>query len=191
MKFNRHSEIEGQHAILSPSNYHWINYEPTKLLDTVANRRAAALGTRKHEAAKMCIELGIKMENNGLTVNRYVNDCIGYRMTPEVPLMVSWNAFGTVDAISFRREDEGMMVLRIFDLKTGVTATSFQQLKVYAAYFCIEYKVRPMEIGYDLRIYQNDDIRFCETDPEEIVYIMDRTIESDKLINKALAEEVI
>jgi len=151
----------------------------------------AALGTRKHEAAKMCIELGIKMENNGLTVNRYVNDCIGYRMKPEVPLFVSWNAFGTVDAISFRREDEDQMVLRIFDLKTGVTDTSFRQLKLYAAFFCIEYKVRPMEIGYDLRIYQNDAVKMCEIDPEEIVYLIDRTIESDKLINKAMAEEVI
>jgi len=48
-----------------------------------------------------------------------------------------------------------------------------------------------MEIEYDLRIYQNDEIRMIETDAEEIVYIMDRIVESDKLINNAMAEEVI
>jgi hypothetical protein len=190
VKFNRHSDVEGQHSFLSASKYHWINYEPERLLESVANSRAAALGTRKHNAARECIELGMKLQNTGQTINMYVNDCIGYRMSPEVTLFHSYNAFGTADAISFRREGEEM-VLRIFDLKTGVSATSGMQLKVYAAYFCLEYNVRPMEIAYDLRIYQNDEIKMIETDPEEIVYIMDRIVESDKLIIKAMQEEVI
>lgn len=191
MKFNRHSEVEGQHSFLSASKYHWINYEPDRLLESVANSRAAALGTRKHNAAKECIELGMKLQNTGQTVNMYVNDCIGYRMTPEVTLFYTYNAFGTADAISFRREEEEGLVLRIFDLKTGVSPTSGMQLKVYAAYFCLEYNVRPMEISYDLRIYQNDEIKFIETDPEEVVYIMDRIVESNKLIENAMKEEVI
>jgi Protein of unknown function (DUF2800). len=143
-----------------------------------------------HNAARECIELGMQLKTTGQTVNMYVNDCIGYRMSAEVTLFYSYNAFGTADAISFRREGE-VMVLRIFDLKTGTGPTSGMQLKVYAAYFCLEYNVRPMEIEYDLRIYQNDEIRMIETDAEEIVYIMDRIVESDKLINNAMAEEVI
>jgi hypothetical protein len=129
-----------------------------------------------HNAARECIELGMQLKTTGQTVNMYVNDCIGYRMSAEVTLFYTYNE---------------VMVLRIFDLKTGTSPTSGMQLKVYAAYFCLEYNIRPMEIEYDLRIYQNDEIRMIETDPEEIVYIMDRIVESDKLITNAMNEEVI
>ena len=31
MIFNRHDELEGLHAFLSASNYHWINYSEEKV----------------------------------------------------------------------------------------------------------------------------------------------------------------
>jgi hypothetical protein len=146
----------------------------------------AALGTRLHAWAAETIKLGLKQPENSKTINLYVNDCIGYRMSIEVPLAYSSNAFGTADAISFTSNPDPdssfVQILRIYDLKNGSSPTSKTQLECYAALFCLEYRVRPMEIEYDLRIYQNDNVEQFDTDPEDIAYIMDRYIVADKLI---------
>ena len=39
--FNRHPNLEGQHAFLSASNYHWINYSEDKVEETYSRWRAA------------------------------------------------------------------------------------------------------------------------------------------------------
>lgn len=182
MKFKKHSEVEGKHALLSASKYHWINDDPEELFARVSKANAAALGTREHAFAAEAIALGHKLENNSKTINAYINDCIGYKMDTEVVLFYTWYAFGTADAIQFRQEADGRYVLRIFDLKTGTNKASFVQLMAYAALFCLEYDVKPMTIDYDLRIYQNDEIYFHETDPEEVAHIMDRYEEANKLI---------
>jgi hypothetical protein len=179
MIFNRHSDLAGKHALLSASKYHWINYEDERLVEMVEKSMDAARGTRLHALAAECISLGIKLPNTRQTLNMYVNDCIGYRMKVEQVLFYSYNAFGTADAISFSDR-----LLRIFDLKNGVTPTKETQLEVYAAFFCLEYKVRPGEIEYDLRIYQHDDIYEFDTDPDRIAHIMSRIVEFDKLIEE-------
>lgn len=167
MKWKPHGELEGRHAFLSPSNYHWLRYDPEKLLVTYGNRQEAALGTRKHNLAKELISLRQELPHTSQTLNMYVNECIGFRMDPEIPLYSSPLCFGTCDAISFRDR-----VLRIFDLKTGVTPTGHDQLFTYAALFCKEYGIKPMDIEYDLRIYQSDEVVRIETDPEYIVQII-------------------
>lgn len=193
MEFNRHSELEGKHSYLSASSSAWLRYEPEQLIERVQKSNAAALGTRLHAFACEAIKLRQKMENNGKTVNRYVNDCIGFRMIPEQPLFYSWYAFGTADALSFRREADGTRVLRIFDLKTGTGPVKFEQLVVYAAYFNLEYggkyKFKPMDIAYELRIYQNDDYQVYIPEPEEVVYCMSRIVESDKIIRAHMENE--
>lgn len=194
MKWNPHSELRDKHSFLSASKYHWIRYTPEKVAEAYAKSMDAARGTRRHALAHMLISEGVKLPNTGQTLNMYVNDCIGYRMQTEQALAYSMNAFGTADAISFRRDpDTDIPVLRIFDLKNGVTPASGDQLLVYAAYFCLEYlapvKVRPMDIEYDLRIYQNDAINYVEMEPEQVVYVIDRIVEYDKLIEKMKAEE--
>lgn len=183
MIFNKHSDLVGKHAFLSASKYHWVNYDEEKLLETFEKSMTAALGTRLHAVAKDLIDLGIKLRDTGQTLNMYVNDCIGYRLHTEQLLVYSQNAFGTADAIDFRDK-----TLFIFDLKNGVTSTSETQLEVYAALFCLEYGVRPGEIQYDLRIYQNDEVAMFETDPQDIAYIMDRIETFDKLIEEAKKE---
>lgn len=190
MKFNKHSEVEGKHSLLSASKYHWLNDDEEKLVSRVEKANAAAHGTRLHAFASEAIKLGQKLENNSKTLNLYVNDCIGYRMETEVVLFHSWYAFGTADAISFRKEADDNFVLRIFDLKTGTNPGSVVQLMVYAAYFCLEYGIKnPRTIDYDLRIYQNDDVHFFEVDPDDVSHIVDRILESEKII-KAYLEEV-
>ena len=185
-QFRRHVEIEGRHAFLSPSKYHWINYDDEKILAAYDKQMTAALGTRLHAWAAETIKLGLRQPNNSKTINMYVNDCIGYRMSIEQPLVYSENAFGTADAIWYGdnpdRESPYRSLLRIFDLKNGSSLASKSQLECYAALFCLEYKVRPMDLEYDLRIYQNDEITIYETDPEDIVYIMDRYIVANNLI---------
>lgn len=177
MIFNKHSDLAGAHAFLSASKYHWINYTPDKLDATYVTAMAAQRGTELHALAHEAIRLGIKLQGRN-TVARYVNDAIGFRMSSEVVLFYSPNAFGTADAISFKKN-----FLRIHDLKTGVTPASPKQLFVYAAFFCLEYGFKPAEIGMETRIYQNDDIQVFEPDPDEITHIMDKIITFDKRIN--------
>jgi hypothetical protein len=193
VEFKKHSELKDKHSYLSASKPAWLRYEPEQLIERVEKSNAAALGTRKHAFAAEAITLRQKLPNTNQTLNLYVNDAIGYRMTPEQPVFYSWYAFGTADALSFRREADGTRVLRIFDLKTGTGSTTFEQLIIYAAYFCLEYggeyKFKPTEIAYDLRIYQNDSVKLYEPTPEEIIYTMSRIIESDKIIRTHLENE--
>lgn len=185
MIFNTHSDLAGQHAFLSASKYHWINYSDDKLDATYLAALAAARGTRLHDFAHKAIELGIKLDDVPQTLNQYVNDAIGFRMTPEQILYYSDNCFGTADAISFSR-----MKLRISDLKTGSTATSEHQLEVYAALFCLEYRMKPMELDIELRIYQNNEVRLYIADPDVITHIMDRIITFDRRINAIRRESL-
>lgn len=144
---------------------------------------AAQRGTELHSFASEAIRLGVKLRGS-TTIARYVNDAIGFRMTPEQVLYYSDNAFGTADAISFRKN-----LLRISDLKTGVTPASIHQHEVYSALFCLEYGFKPAEIGIELRIYQNDEVQVWEGDSDLITHIMDKIVTFDKRIN-ALRMEV-
>jgi hypothetical protein len=110
-------------------------------------------------------------------------------MVPEQVLFYSRNAFGTADAISFRRErGHDRTVLRIHDLKTGVSKASVNQLEIYCAFFCLEYDIKPHEIDIELRIYQNDHIQIYEPDPEDILHIMDKMVTFDQIIENARME---
>lgn len=184
MNFYNHSALIGQHAFLGASNYHWLNYDNEKLATTYLNQLAKEKGTVLHDFAAQCIQLGQKLPRSQKTLNMYVNDAIGYRMTPEQPLFYSENCFGTADAISFNKN-----FLRIHDLKTGVTPANMKQLYIYAALFCLEYQVKPGEIEMECCIYQNNDILIANPTAEDILPIMDKIISFDKLINKIKSEE--
>jgi hypothetical protein len=84
---------------------------------------------------------------------------------------------GTADAISFRNN-----FLRVHDLKTGSRPVHIEQLEIYAALFCLEYKVKPSDIDIELRIYQNDEILVHKPEAEEISAIMNKIIHLDKLL---------
>lgn len=172
MLFNRHSDLEGAHAFLSASKGTWVDYTPKKLEATYMNRQAVLKGTELHELAAKLINMKVKLPRSQKTLNMYVNDAIGFRMLPEVVLAYSTVAFGTADAISFRDD-----LLRIHDLKTGVHPANMRQLRIYAAFFCLEYRYHPAKIKCELRIYQNDDIIIEHPDPEEILRIMGVTEE--------------
>ena len=185
MNFAKHSNLEGVHAFLGASKYHWLNYDEEKLIYTYKTHLAKMKGTELHEFAAMCIKLGQKLPKSKKTLNMYVNDAIGFKMQPEQPLYYSDNCFGTADAISFRNG-----LLRIHDLKTGSTPARMEQLLIYAALFCLEYKIKPGEIEFELRIYQSDDILICNPTAEDILPVMDKIVAFDKVINRIKQEEV-
>ena len=184
MNFNDHSRLEGQHAFLGASQYHWINYTEDKLAERYSNFLATLKGTELHEFAATCIRLKQKLPRSQKTLNMYVNDAIGFRMQPEQILYYSDNCFGTADSISFKDN-----FLRIHDLKTGVTPASIKQLIIYAALFCLEYNIKPGSIKVELRIYQNDDVLIHCPEADEILPVIDKIISFDKLINKIKQEE--
>ena len=109
----------------------------------------------------------------------YVNDAIGFKMTPEQPLFYSENCFGTADAISFRKNH-----LQIHDLKTGVIPAHMEQLLIYTALFCLEYQMKASDITIELRIYQANDILVCVPTAEDVVQVIDKIVTFDKVINK-------
>lgn len=185
MNFNRHLELEGSHATLSASKSSWVNYDDDKMAQVYLTQMAAARGTRLHQLAHDLIREGVRLPRNSKTLNMYVNDAIGWNMTPEQILVYSRNAFGTTDAISYRKN-----VLRISDLKTGEIPAKFVQHEIYTALFCLEYGIKPFELdGIELRIYQNDDVLLEFGDPVTIALIMDKIITFDKLIERIREEE--
>lgn len=180
MNFAKHSNLEGLHAPFSPSKSSWLRYDEDKALTVYRNMRAKEIGTRLHAWAKETIDLGIKQPRSKKTLYAYVNDAIGFKMSTEVVLYYSDYFFGTADAICFRNN-----FLRIHDLKTGMHEASMEQLEIYAALFCLEYRVKPNELdGCELRLYQSDEVICHVPDPKDILVIMNKIVQ----LNKALEQ---
>ncbi len=196
----------GSHAILSPSKYSWTNYDsPENIYNLMYSTYAQEIGTLLHKLAETAIKYRVKIPKvaarpiillwllaNGIPRGiidtdkyvsnfvAYVNDAIGFDMTPEVVLKYSDNFFGTADAIRF---NEKKMQLRIHDYKSGITKPCLRQLEIYAALFCMEYKIKPKDLQIELRIYWQDEIILGEPTPADIVPIIEKGIELDKFIN--------
>ena len=212
MIFNKHLELEGRHAILSPSKPYWLNYDDEALEKSYIASYATDIGTLVHEYAgdritfRMPIDPDNEEAKNGLLIHLlkggipfrvidldrifynmvpYVNDGIGYKMSSEVKLKYSDLCFGTADAIGVRRNQ-----LRIHDLKTGTAPAHMDQLLVYAALFFHEYKrdYRPSTMKTELRIYQNQDIITHQPTEEEIRAAMDKIVHDDKVLNRSTME---
>lgn len=212
MIFNKHSELEGRHAILSPSKHYWLNYDDEALMKSYISSFATEIGTLVHEFAadRIKFKLPLDAENeeaknsllvfllkNGIPFRvidldriffnlvPYVNDAIGYKMESEVQLKYSDLCFGTADAIGVRRN-----WLRIHDLKTGQSPASMDQLMCYAGLFFLEYKrdYRPQTMKIELRIYQNQEVLITQPTPEEVKTVMDKIIHGDSVLSKKLME---
>lgn len=191
MKWIKHSRLEGTHAFLGASQHSWLNYDEDKLAETYYNYLAAARGTKLHAIAAELIENRIKLPPTTATLNRYVNDAIGFRMKPEQTLYYSDNCYGTADAIAYSEEDR---FLRIHDLKTGSNKVTdkygnIPQLEIYAALFFLEYDLDLNETDIELRVYQNDSVIIETPGVEQIAPVIDKIIAFDKLIEQIKREE--
>ena len=190
MTFNKNSRLVGQHAFLSPSTYHWLDYDEDKLRASYFNKQQTKRGDDLHAYAQRAIDLKIKQADNGTTLSSYMNDAIGFRMIPEVPLYFSDDCFGTTDAIGIR-DERGRLVLRISDLKTGITLASMKQVLIYCGIFFHEYNAvfKPEEVDVILRIYQNDIIDEYLPTPSEIRGIMSKIAYQAKIIEYLREED--
>lgn len=189
MKFNKHWDIKGQHAFLSPSQYYWINDDEERLEKRWHSMMAKQRGVELHELAEICIKHGVRLAKNKNALNQFVNDAIGFKMEPEQVLYYSPNCFGTADAISFRKDrGSGKKLLRIHDLKTGEIPAHIEQLEVYAALFCLEYGYSPEDIDIELRIYQFAEPYILIPEPEDIAAIMGTIERDDKLLQLWMSE---
>lgn len=173
------TQIELKHKISSSrtlaneiENYIFTKYKFSSQYQTVSNY-----------AMKMIDNVGYLEKDVFETVKHYVNDAIGFRMVVEQPLVYSDKIFGTADSIIFR-ENGDLPLLRIHDLKTGLIPAHMEQLMTYAALFCLEYDIRPSEIGMELRLYQLDGIVVHKPTVEDILPIMDRIITTEKIASK-------
>lgn len=209
MNFNKHFDKEGKHAILSASSWRWVNDDEENLVKRLYGQYSQMIGTILHNFAAKHIRYLIKLRkydknnvmlellSNGIpemivntmdfdqifdNLATYVNDCIGFKMHPEVVLFYSNNFFGTADAISY---NETTRCLRIHDYKSGLIPAHIEQLEIYAALFCLEYRIKPSEIDTtELRIYQNNEILYHNPEPPEIREIADKIVRFDQIINQ-------
>ena len=60
---------------------------------------------------------------------------------------------------------------------------------VYAALFCLEYKIKPSDIDIELRIYQSNEVIYANPTAEDIVPIMDKIVHLNKILEKIDYEE--
>ena len=178
MKWNDHSRLEGSHAFLGASQFHWLNYDEKKLIERWQSAEAIKRGTELHEYAANAIKLGIWQRDTGHTLEQHINDAIGFGLDPEVVLYYSEFCYGTSDAIGFKND-----LLRIHDLKTGKIKAHMQQLYIYAALFCLEYSVKPGEIQMETRIYQNNEIFIDNPTAETILPIMNIIKKYSKILS--------
>lgn len=208
MIFNKHLELKGKHALISPSKYYQLKYDVDSIPDKLNSVYASDIGTVVHSSAALNIEKCHKIKtksgsidiilnalwNAGIpdwairladvekiaeTFSLYVNDSINFSMEPEVVLKYTDNCFGTADAISYFSDDR---LLRIHDLKTGNIPAHFEQLEEYAALFCYEYGIDPKDIQTELRIYQTGEVFIMNPGFKDIRAVMEKLKELDAAI---------
>lgn len=213
MNFKKHLELNGRHAILSPSSWRWLNDDEESFTKRICSQYLADIGTILHDIARKHIKHRIKLNKydkknvmielveRGIpafvvdiinldamydNLMRYVNDSVAFKMTPEVVLYFSNDCFGTADAINYNEETH---FLRIHDLKTGTTPAHMEQLIIYVALFCLEYGIKPSSIYVELRIYQGDDPWICEPPTEQITAAIETIIARNNFMNKMREED--
>ena len=213
MNFNKHFQLEGKHALLSASSWRWINDDTETLTKRIRSQYAPEIGTLLHDIARKHIQYRIKMNkydkktvmlellDKGIpgfiidaldfdamfeNLMNYVNDGVGYKMQPEVVLCYSDNFFGTADTIAYSERDK---FLRIHDYKSGTTPAHMEQLMIYTALFCLEYRMKPSDFESELRIYQNGDVIYHNPAADEITPIIDKIVTLDNFLVK-MKEEV-
>lgn len=209
-RWNNHKEYEGKHAFLGASNYHWLNWDDTSFENRYYSQFSTIIGTTMHQLAHDCILSRTKLNKHDVhlvemylykafvprdaydpevlleTLIPFVNDAIGFRMSSEIILFYNMYAFGTTDAIKY---DEKEGLLMIHDLKMGITPAKMEQLYLYCAFFCLEYKVSPYKLHFKTRIYQMGQI--IEDDPESelIESIMNNILNRCNMISMYLERE--
>ena len=70
----------------------------------------------------------------------------------------------------------------------GKIESHLDQLEVYAALFCLEYRIKPGEIEMELRLYKQDEVLVHHPTAEDILPIMDKIQHLDKILEQREVE---
>lgn len=203
---------DGWHAMFSGSKHSWANWSPEdvkdKVIARVSSEDARTIGTIIHaeaatnirnktiiprkDVAEFLITRAIllggiprKEFDPKVYVNNfyhYCNDAIKLGMSAEFkikPFSDSLYFGGTADALKF---EDGKLI--IFDLKTGSNNVSMEQLLIYAAFFCLEYGIRPGDIQTTLKIYQENKKQTMNPSTPQLVKLMDLTVTINDYISE-------
>ena len=188
MEWNDHWRLEGRHATLSPSGYHWLNYDADKMRRVTWNNYSKEDGTKMHELASNMILYNIMPEDNENALNQFVIDALTMfkePMSSEILLYYSDECFGTADAIYYNEDKQH---LQVHDLKTGVSKPSFKQLWIYCALFCLEYGYKPEKMTFECRLYQLGAMDIDNPQPKQIRSIMKQIVEMSNVIEGVRVE---
>lgn len=116
-----------------------------------------------------------------LTTKQFINDSIGFRMESEKRLTVSNMIYGTADAVRYYIKEN---LLRVSDLKTGKRPAKIEQVFIYAALYCYEYNLKPLNTNFEARIYQNGEIFIEQPSGEDINDIFMNILHKDEVAKK-------
>lgn len=200
----------GEHALFSPSQMSWINDSTENdVYERYSRGLAKDIGTIIHGVAKKCISTKTRLSNESarslirmelldkgipeycfneetLADNflGYLNDTLDHNMRAEQELYYSEWCYGTADAISVDN-----YILRINDLKTGITPAKFLQLEIYAALFFLDLskvyrELTPDNCEIELRIFQGGEVLEEFPSADVIVPIMDSIIWHSETMDK-------
>lgn len=211
MIWNNHKDLEGKHALMGGSNYHWFSYDDITFEARYYSQFSQTIGTAIHQLAHDCIVSRTKLNKHDIHLIEmtlykayvpkdaydpwlilenlipFVNDAIGFHMSSEILLYCNQFCFGTADAIGYYEREK---ILRIHDFKSGVTPSSIKQLYAYAAFFCIEYKINPKSLNLiELRIYQNLEVLIDNPSGDTIQEYIDKIKNRTELIKMFLERE--
>lgn len=210
-KYNDHKKLEGKHAYLGCSQSSWRNRTDEQLVAMYYSKYASEIGTAIHKLAQDCINQKLKLRKTDdhlveyflqviwplmggsripkgaydskmltETLSIFVNDALGFRMDSEVILAYNEDyAFGTSDAFMC---DDVKKIIRIHDLKTGMHPVKMDQLLLYAANYCLEYKKNPKDYHFELRIYQGATVYEHFPLGEEVAEYMEVIVHATKVL---------
>ena len=68
MEFIKHPELRGKHALLAPSQPHWLRYSEEQLYQKYASKYAQDIGTYLHELAETLIQNRVKLKKTDKNV---------------------------------------------------------------------------------------------------------------------------
>lgn len=215
MQWNEHSNLEGRHSFLSPSNHSWKNYDDEKLISVFLGNQRKIEGTKLHtwaeeiissvhrtkeilsRTSKRTFRIDIDMirsygEDNPIVRNSKAKETVFMYINDAIKYdMIAEQPLMYDNTFCFGTADaiqfDGKL-LRIHDLKTGETPASIDQLIIYAALFCLEYQQDPNSLMFELRIYQTDEIVIHKPTADEIIEMMNRIVHFVDVLRRYMFE---
>lgn len=182
--------VSKHRAELGTEMHEWASYQII-LLSKVSNPREVNKGVKTHIYEKyirdpeyrdlLLKHLSYIPSESFSSVKSFINDSIGFGMESEKKLYFSEYFNGTSDAIKYYDKTK---LLRVSDLKTGLRPAKIEQVFIYAALYCLQFKLDPLKTNFETRIYQNDEIYIEQPLGEDIADIMQNITHKNKVLTK-------